>query len=296
MVLDAVFVRNNCRKLVAHVHCWKTTLPVKKKMYFIFFKKKLLSFPVDDSEASVSEAPPIDDATASEMAAVEAVSKNDHSSAAAGDASLYYAKFRALAPRVRPLTSEIERRAARRECLALLTDCHAAYFDERALLLGDVVARQLDELLAHADAKTVARSCCAYLLRVAELEWRLYRHFFARASPALARLLTDLSAPFCGTRAAALGGLSYTQHTRRSASTSHCHQRFGSTVRCCTHFEQRSDRGADRAARRCGRSVSPGGRSSVAGCAGDSNGLLRTQRTHSAIGTTGVSGATSRAL
>ena len=37
-------------------------------------------------------------------------------------ASRFYAKFRALAPRVRPLTTELERRAARRECAALLRD------------------------------------------------------------------------------------------------------------------------------------------------------------------------------
>jgi hypothetical protein len=113
------------------------------------------------------------------------------------DASLYYAKFRAIAPRIRPLTTELERRSARRECAALLNDCHIAYFGERASLLSGVVGRQLAELATVADVRALARSGCAYLLRVSDLEWQLFRHHFGRATPALAELIDELSAPFC---------------------------------------------------------------------------------------------------
>jgi hypothetical protein len=113
------------------------------------------------------------------------------------DASLYYAKFRAIAPRIRPLTTELERRSARRECAALLNDCHIAYFGERASLLSGVVGRQLAELATVDDVRALARSGCAYLLRVSDLEWQLFRHHFGRATPALAELIDELSAPFC---------------------------------------------------------------------------------------------------
>jgi hypothetical protein len=134
------------------------------------------------ADASVSES--LDDAAA-------VVNEND------ADASLFYAKFRAIAPRIRPLTTELERRSARRECAALLNDCYAAYFGERAALLSGVVSRQLAELAQVSDVRALARSGCAYLLRVSDLEWQLFRHLFGRATPALAELIDELAAPFC---------------------------------------------------------------------------------------------------
>jgi hypothetical protein len=79
--------------------------------------------------------------------------------------SMYYVKYRAVAPKLKPLIQEIENRSQIREysqhtfCAealprfrtlpryqALLSDCHYGYFEQRRILLSAPIAAQIRAL------------------------------------------------------------------------------------------------------------------------------------------------------
>lgn len=132
-----------------------------------------------------------------------------------------YVRFRAAAPSLAPLTSELARRAVAAPLPAepgstpggeygqLLADCHAAYCDHRLQLVADTVHRRVRTLAAEGGPAHLARAGCAYLAQVCQLERALFEHFFPTAdakAPAAAAAeaqlpgagIASLLDPLCG--------------------------------------------------------------------------------------------------
>ena len=67
------------------------------------------------------------------------------------------AKFRALAPMMRPLLAELELRRETAEYEQLLADCHSIYIDVRIQLIGPIVAMYLAAQQTATDVVTFVR-------------------------------------------------------------------------------------------------------------------------------------------
>jgi hypothetical protein len=113
------------------------------------------------------------------------------------EASTFYVRFRAFAPRVRPLIEEVESRADESPDYGeLLNDCRDAYTAVRCADLAPVVAANLDEPLKLGDPCRLARAGCQFFLDLTQLEWSLFTYFFsadANDATALAPLFDNLT-------------------------------------------------------------------------------------------------------
>ena len=99
--------------------------------------------------------------------------------------TLFYGKFRAAAPKVRPLLEEIEKRVDNPdlpEYSSLLSDVQTNYFGLRLSLLGASVKGAVGQLVTvHTrDHTGLLRAGCAFLLHVCDDEHQLYQQFFSR--------------------------------------------------------------------------------------------------------------------
>ena len=65
---------------------------------------------------------------------------------ASTEVSIFYIKFRSLAPRIKPLTAELERRANRLDYAALLAECQECYVTQRLRLLQEVVESCISDM------------------------------------------------------------------------------------------------------------------------------------------------------
>jgi len=113
------------------------------------------------------------------------------------EASTFYVRFRAFAPRVRPLIEEVESRADESPDYGeLLRDCREAYTAVRSADLAPVVAANLEEPLKLGDPCRLARAGCQFFLDLTQLEWSLFTYFFsseANDASALAPLFDNLT-------------------------------------------------------------------------------------------------------
>lgn len=106
--------------------------------------------------------------------------------------TLFYGKFRANAPRVKPLTEQLELRLDKGpEYQNVLGDLHHCYFTQRELLLTPSIATTLADLAAkHSrDHCALMRSCCAFMVHVCEDEYQLFFNFFSKPTPGLDSML-----------------------------------------------------------------------------------------------------------
>ncbi|XP_069704565.1 conserved oligomeric Golgi complex subunit 3 [Periplaneta americana] len=109
--------------------------------------------------------------------------------------ALYYGKFQASAPRIKPLIAQIEARVSRSpEYQQLLTECHQCYFAQRELLLSSNVTSSVTELsVTHkGDHCSLVRSSCTCLVLVCQDEHQLFYQFFGQPTPLLASYLEGL--------------------------------------------------------------------------------------------------------
>lgn len=104
-----------------------------------------------------------------------------------------YIKFKALASNLRPLCEEIESRIQKREYKSLLSDCHYCYFQQRYRLLYGHVDRDITNFAKLDDLSAMIRSGCAYLIRLCQYEYDLYKLFFNTFSSAMRNLLEGLA-------------------------------------------------------------------------------------------------------
>lgn len=78
----------------------------------------------------------------------------------------------------------------------LLSDCHAAYFNQRLSLLRPSVVASLTDLSTTyvRDHCSLSRCSCTFLLRICHDEWQLYHQFFGLQSPLLEWVAVSLFA------------------------------------------------------------------------------------------------------
>ncbi|KAH7107976.1 cis-golgi transport vesicle tethering complex subunit [Auriculariales sp. MPI-PUGE-AT-0066] len=108
---------------------------------------------------------------------------------------LYYAKFTSVSTQLGPLLAEFERRAHAHpdELMALLTECHNAYFAARRSLLTTKITEEVRGLdPQRADLVELTRAGCAYIRQLCTDEYSLYKQFFDSGEDKLYEYLEEL--------------------------------------------------------------------------------------------------------
>ncbi|KAG9459772.1 hypothetical protein H6P81_004280 [Aristolochia fimbriata] len=112
------------------------------------------------------------------------------------ETSVVYIRFKAAAGELKPVLEEIESRSSRKEYAQVLLECHKLYCEQRLSLVKRIVQQRVSEFAKKEELPSLARSGCAYLMQVCQLEHQLFYHFFPSSSADvsnLAPLLDPLS-------------------------------------------------------------------------------------------------------
>ncbi|TPX32254.1 hypothetical protein SmJEL517_g04569 [Synchytrium microbalum] len=108
--------------------------------------------------------------------------------------SLFYVKFKTVAPRLKALVAEIESRVpSHKEYHSLLQDCYNAFFQVRASLLGPQIQLHVQEISNDKDLLSFARSGSVYMTGVCRDEYTLFFEFFSSGQDELSGYLESLS-------------------------------------------------------------------------------------------------------
>ncbi|XP_062521592.1 conserved oligomeric Golgi complex subunit 3-like isoform X2 [Corticium candelabrum] len=110
--------------------------------------------------------------------------------------TLYYGKFRTVAPRIKSLMEQVEQRCrVDQQYMSLLQECQQCYVAQRQHLLIPTVTVTLQMLLKehNRDHCLLFRGGCSFMVRLCQDEHQLYYHFFSLHSAALESLLDSLS-------------------------------------------------------------------------------------------------------
>jgi len=110
--------------------------------------------------------------------------------------SIIYVRFKAAASELKPILGEIEGRAARKEYVQILSECHKLYCEQRLYLIKGIVQQRVSEYAKKEPLPSLTRSGCAYLMQVCQFEHQLFDHFFPSSSKdasSLAPLMDPLS-------------------------------------------------------------------------------------------------------
>ncbi|KAF7972543.1 hypothetical protein HWV62_17744 [Athelia sp. TMB] len=108
---------------------------------------------------------------------------------------LLYTRFKSVSSPLAPLLGELERRANAHpdELLALLSECHTAYFGaRRGLLIGRLVEEIKGLDPERTELVELTRSGCSYLKQLCMDEFNLYRAFFSSGEEQLYAYLETL--------------------------------------------------------------------------------------------------------
>ncbi|KAG0365751.1 Golgi transport complex subunit 3 [Gamsiella multidivaricata] len=94
--------------------------------------------------------------------------------------ALFYVKFRAIAPPLRSLVAELEKRCvSHKEYNSLLNDCYNCYFSVRQQHLSSMIVSKIQEMgPSQQDKLRFARNGLAYLTSVCMEEYSLFYNFF----------------------------------------------------------------------------------------------------------------------
>ncbi|KAF9289606.1 Golgi transport complex subunit 3 [Mortierella alpina] len=94
--------------------------------------------------------------------------------------ALFYVKFRAIAPPLRSLVAELEKRCvSHKEYNSLLNDCYNCYFSVRQQHLSTMIVSKIQEMgPSQRDKLKFARNGLAYLTSVCMEEYSLFYNFF----------------------------------------------------------------------------------------------------------------------
>ncbi|KAG6873047.1 hypothetical protein C0995_003804 [Termitomyces sp. Mi166 len=108
---------------------------------------------------------------------------------------LLYTRFKTVSSQLLPLLNELERRARSypQELLALLDECHTAYFSTRKALLVDRITEEIKGLdPSRTELVELTRAGCSYLKQLCTDEFELYRNFFTSGAEQLYSYLENL--------------------------------------------------------------------------------------------------------
>mmetsp|Transcript_40675 Transcript_40675/g.66006 ORF Transcript_40675/g.66006 Transcript_40675/m.66006 type:complete len:805 (+) Transcript_40675:61-2475(+) len=94
------------------------------------------------------------------------------------ETSLLYVKYRAVAPPLKALMEELNKRASKKEYGSLLSECCSTYVQCRMQLLGVVIRAQYALLAKDHDLAALTRAGSAYLARICQQEHQLFQYYF----------------------------------------------------------------------------------------------------------------------
>eukprot|EP01135_Chromosphaera_perkinsii_P009997 Nk52_evm32s1992 gene=Nk52_evmTU32s1992 len=110
--------------------------------------------------------------------------------------TVFYGKFRACAPKIKPLMHELEARSSKgEEYGSVLEDCRDTYFQQRMLLLSPSLTKQVEEM-QNSSGGSVGRftkSGSEYMCRVLQQEHDLFFFFFSQDCQRLLSHLEEIS-------------------------------------------------------------------------------------------------------
>ncbi|KAI8890745.1 Sec34-domain-containing protein [Backusella circina FSU 941] len=94
--------------------------------------------------------------------------------------TLYYVKFRTIAPTIKSLTLQVDKRCeGHKEYQSLYEDILNAYFQTRQQLLSPLISRRIQQLgPSDKDLLEFAKNGCAYMMSLCSDEFSLFNHFF----------------------------------------------------------------------------------------------------------------------
>ncbi|EFA80151.1 oligomeric Golgi complex component [Heterostelium album PN500] len=110
-------------------------------------------------------------------------------------------KFRAFAPKLRPLCLELEKRAVG-QYVSYIRDCHSIYFKNRKLILTPIITLKLQELTKslydttpgntnNANVPSLVQNLCIYMVQIFENEYQIYIDFFDKQTANFNELLDE---------------------------------------------------------------------------------------------------------
>ncbi|KAF8981652.1 Golgi transport complex subunit 3 [Entomortierella lignicola] len=119
-------------------------------------------------------------ALSAEVASKKPVLAKGESMKPAMERTLFYVKFRAIAPPLRSLIAELEKRCvSHKEYNSLLNDCYNCYFSVRQQHLSSIIVSKIQEMgPSQQDKLKFARNGLAYLTSVCMEEYSLFYSFF----------------------------------------------------------------------------------------------------------------------
>ncbi|KAL0135965.1 Sec34-like family-domain-containing protein [Mucor lusitanicus] len=96
--------------------------------------------------------------------------------------AMYYVKFKTIAPTIRSLTAQVEKRCGHKEYQSLYEDMLHAYFQTRQQLLSPLISKKIQQLgPSDKDLLDFAKNGCAYMMSLCSDEYNLFYNFFQKS-------------------------------------------------------------------------------------------------------------------
>ncbi|CEP06997.1 hypothetical protein [Parasitella parasitica] len=96
--------------------------------------------------------------------------------------AMYYVKFKTIAPSIRSLTAQVEKRCGHKEYRSLYEDMLHAYFQTRQQLLSPLISKKIQQLGPGVkDLLDFAKNGCAYMMSLCSDEYNLFYNFFQQS-------------------------------------------------------------------------------------------------------------------
>lgn len=96
--------------------------------------------------------------------------------------AMYYVKFKTIAPTIRSLTTQVEKRCDHKEYQSLYEDMLHAYFQTRQQLLSPLISKKIQQLgPSDKELLDFAKNGCAYMMSLCSDEYNLFYNFFQKS-------------------------------------------------------------------------------------------------------------------
>ncbi|CAO0796441.1 unnamed protein product [Mucor circinelloides] len=96
--------------------------------------------------------------------------------------AMYYVKFKTIAPTIRSLTAQVEKRCDHKEYQSLYEDMLHAYFQTRQQLLSPLISKKIQQLgPSDKELLDFAKNGCAYMMSLCSDEYNLFYNFFQKS-------------------------------------------------------------------------------------------------------------------
>ncbi|KAI8973751.1 Sec34-like family-domain-containing protein [Mycotypha africana] len=96
---------------------------------------------------------------------------------------MLYVKFNTIAPTIKSLTAQVEKRCVQKEYQSIYDEMLYNYFRSRQQLLNPLITKKLQDLKKNeTDLLTFVKDSCAYMMGLCSDEYNLFYNFFQKSS------------------------------------------------------------------------------------------------------------------